>query len=438
MNNPWYTKLGFYSNPFSIKPAAFHDELVAYDLNYIYIKIDNGEMLFIDGTFGTGKTTILKNIINRYKGNRKVIYYNFNKAEKELNLTKLLDGAGSIINRVIGVKPQNVILLLDEVTSISKSDGNSILRFYESGNIKSVILVNHDYYSVKLPAEIESQLEGNVIRTAQLSLGEAVTLIRKRIGDIHLLSDAMIKKIFELSTKNPRKLLENCEDICKCAVEAGSSTVESEHIYDALGLKNPKSVSAKKSRAKKESKPFEQKEALVTDEPGMAAEAVETSPVIAKEKKKRTAPKKKAAAKTAVTPKRQKPLVSKNRGKNTLDLGVQKQAISKRVVSAAKKGVEKTLDLEVQEPVLNEKIESMQQIEEPEENKEFDDKKVKKFKKNRLLDDTHGASIVPNEAENEENAVPAQDNASEPQSENKENNRKKGKDVPEYNIVFYN
>jgi len=30
----WYKKLGFHNNPFSIKPAAFRDELVAYDMPF--------------------------------------------------------------------------------------------------------------------------------------------------------------------------------------------------------------------------------------------------------------------------------------------------------------------------------------------------------------------------------------------------------------------
>ena len=63
--NLWYKKLGFHNNPFNIKPGAYDNELVAYNMPYIYKKIDNGDMVFIEGYYGSGKTTILKNIINK-------------------------------------------------------------------------------------------------------------------------------------------------------------------------------------------------------------------------------------------------------------------------------------------------------------------------------------------------------------------------------------
>ena len=43
---PWYDKLGFASNPFSIKPAALKNEVIAYDMSYIYSKIDKGDLTF--------------------------------------------------------------------------------------------------------------------------------------------------------------------------------------------------------------------------------------------------------------------------------------------------------------------------------------------------------------------------------------------------------
>ena len=59
----WYKEYGFHNNPFSIKPAAFHSKVIGYDLSEIFDKVDNGKVLFIEGKFGFGKTTILKHII---------------------------------------------------------------------------------------------------------------------------------------------------------------------------------------------------------------------------------------------------------------------------------------------------------------------------------------------------------------------------------------
>ncbi|MBN2422817.1 ATP-binding protein [Candidatus Woesearchaeota archaeon] len=320
MSEIWYRKLGFYNNPFSIKPARFHDELIAYDLNYIYKKIDNGEMLFIDGTYGTGKTTILKNIINRYRGRRRVVYYNYNKGEKKFDIRKLLRGANSFVNRVIGLTPKNVILLLDEITNLNKSHAKSILGFYNSGNIKSVIFVNHDYYNVSLPDEIEEKLDGNIIRTAELSSQEAVDLVRRRIGNIAIISDSMIKKIFLLSDKNPRKLLENCEDICRYAVDFGDDEVIMEHVKHILGLtevkKKPKQTK-KEQKQKKEQEPEKKRQSRFKKNKLLEATKGQTivpKEVLEPEKKKEVlSPEKEPVQQEEKKPKPEEPVIAEEK-----------------------------------------------------------------------------------------------------------------------------
>ena len=47
----WYHELGFFDNPFSIKPAAFHNELMGQDqmLKEINKKIKDSSMVLISG-----------------------------------------------------------------------------------------------------------------------------------------------------------------------------------------------------------------------------------------------------------------------------------------------------------------------------------------------------------------------------------------------------
>jgi len=61
----WYHKLGFFNNPFSVKPVVFHDEVIGYDqtMREIIEKIMDSNIVFISGEYGTGKTTALKGII---------------------------------------------------------------------------------------------------------------------------------------------------------------------------------------------------------------------------------------------------------------------------------------------------------------------------------------------------------------------------------------
>ncbi len=235
MNDLWYRKLGFYSNPFSIKPAAFDNELVAYDMSFVYKKIENGEMVFLEGDYGSGKTTILKNIISRFRGKNKIIYYSFNASEDGFNLSQLLNGANSLLRRVAGFKIKNIIMLLDEVHTMKATDAKKLLKPYEDGTIKSVVFVSHDYGLTSFPEEYKKLLNGNIIKTINLTAQEAIALVKKRIGNLDLLSDKMIAKIFLLSDKNPRRLLEYCEDLSRYALEMGDNKVTDYHITEVLG-----------------------------------------------------------------------------------------------------------------------------------------------------------------------------------------------------------
>ncbi len=228
----WYKKLGFHNNPFSIKPAAFRDELVAYDMPYIYKKITNGEILFVEGEYGTGKTTILKNIIRRFRGENRIIYYSFNTGD--FNLNALLDGANSFFRKVAGLRVKNIIMLLDEVETLKNQEAKQLLNYYRDGTIQSIVFVSHDYDHVKFPSEVETFLNGNILRTVDLSLNEALDLVKTRIGGINILSDNMAVKLFKLANKNPRRFFAYCEDVIKYAVEIGDDEVSDFHVNEIL------------------------------------------------------------------------------------------------------------------------------------------------------------------------------------------------------------
>jgi energy-coupling factor transporter ATP-binding protein EcfA2 len=254
MDELWYRKIGFQSNPFSIKPAAFNNELIAYDMSFIHKKIEKGELIFIEGEYGTGKTTILKNVISHFKGKNKIIYYSFNDGRK-FNLKSLINGANSLLRKVTGLKIKDMILLLDEVHTMNKSDVQKIMSYYRDGTLKSVVFVTHDYSLVHFPDEVESLLDGNIIQTVNLSIPEAVALVKKRISGVDLLSDTMIAKLFNLSKKNPRRLLSYCEDVSRYAVEMGDYKVTDQHIKEVLGdvAKTKKKAKPAKKRSKKKS-----------------------------------------------------------------------------------------------------------------------------------------------------------------------------------------
>ncbi len=284
MSDIWYKKIGFYSNPFSIKTGDYDNELVAYDISSVYKKIDKGQMLFIEGDYGSGKTTILKKIISEFRGKNKLIYYSFNSGDAVFNLKELLNGANSLMRKIIGVNEKNIIMLLDEVHLMKANDAKKLLIPYKEGTIKSIVFVSHDYDYVVFPEEIKPMLNGNIIKTINLSAQEAILLVRKRIGQLDTLDDKSISKIFLLAKKNPRRLLEYCEDVLKYAIEIGDDKVTDYHIGEVLGYL----IKEKKKRFEKARR---NSEVIVEEKTGKKEEE------LIKPKIKKTLPKKEKSEK---------------------------------------------------------------------------------------------------------------------------------------------
>ena len=108
----WYQMLGFYNNPFSIKPAAYHNEILGHNgsVDEVLDKIRAGSVLFLDGEYGNGKTTMLRKMINECGGKKKVVYYSCNRSEDGLDVGRLADGGRGALGRVCGSWSDNLQL----------------------------------------------------------------------------------------------------------------------------------------------------------------------------------------------------------------------------------------------------------------------------------------------------------------------------------------
>ena len=106
--------------------------------------------------------------------------------------------------------------------------------------------------------------------------------MRKRIGNIELLSDKVIIQLFLLADKNPRRLLEFCEDVSRYAAEIGDDKVLEFHIKEVLDeiYKRKNRKAAKKPKESKVPKEIKEKTPEVEVEiqpiPELSAEEVQT------------------------------------------------------------------------------------------------------------------------------------------------------------------
>ena len=250
MEELWYRKLGYYSNPFSIKPAPFTNEVIGYNLKNIFNKIDNGKIFFVEGAYGVGKTTLLKHIIHRYGGQGKVIYYSCS-LERRMDVRDLIMGAGSFFQRTLGIKKHDLIFLVDEAQDLQLSDSNELFQAYKHGYLKSIVFVGVNVNRNSLVQEVEKLLEGNIINLPAISQENAVDMVKKRLGDLDFLPPDVIREIYVRSAKNPRRLLELCEDLCREAVSRGISKIRRKDVELIPNIPSKPRAAKKRTKAKR-------------------------------------------------------------------------------------------------------------------------------------------------------------------------------------------
>ncbi len=253
MNETWYWKLGFSANPFSIKPAALTSEVVGRQMQPILEKVESGSIQFIEAPLGSGKTTILKGIISRFKGKKKLIYCSCINGER-LEVKELLKNA-TLKGRLFGELSKGMIFLIDEAQNLMMEDSLAITEMMAGGNIKSVAFFGTGYHERLLTEELSKSLNGNVTVLSTLSPEDAVALVRHRIGNLKLVPDYVIREVYARSNCNPRRFLQNCEELCRKAVELSINELtvtDVAHLLKSLELAAPRRKREKKLLPAKE------------------------------------------------------------------------------------------------------------------------------------------------------------------------------------------
>ena len=103
-----------------------------------------------------------------------------------------------------------MILLLDNVNNLSKKNNERIKYYYDQNYLRSVVFTCIRYSRTRFSDSLKDRIGSRIIKLNPLSEGDAIELIRNRIGNSKLLTDELIIEIFRRSQKNPKKLLENC------------------------------------------------------------------------------------------------------------------------------------------------------------------------------------------------------------------------------------
>lgn len=233
--NAWYKKLGFKENPLSIKPKDGEKLLGNEDkINKIIDSVEKGRLILVEGDYGFGKSTLLKRIIDRFKGEYRIIYYSCNRKNASIDYDKMLINAGSPFHRLFRIKKKHVILLLDEAQDMNIKDKKLLLSYFDDGYFHSIVLVSNGNQPDFSDKEFKERIGNEHYVLTRPNEELALKLVRDRIGNLELISDEIIKKVYKHS-KNPRQLLEDIEDLCRFAVENNKDKISEEDVKEVLG-----------------------------------------------------------------------------------------------------------------------------------------------------------------------------------------------------------
>jgi Cdc6-like AAA superfamily ATPase len=228
----WYEELDFDENPLDTNPIRFADKLVGMEeiIDELAYRAGAGSMVFIEGKKGLGKTALLWSIIRKYRGHGRVIYVDCGKIEKELNIEKLLVQRNGISGVIFGKKPKDMILLLDNVSALSKTNMERIKFFFDEGYLLSAVFTGTDYESVKFSKSIKDRIGKRIIRLKELEPYQAVSLVRNRIGNTEMITDDLIELAFAKAGKSPLVLLEKLDIIFGKAIESKKEKLTKEDL----------------------------------------------------------------------------------------------------------------------------------------------------------------------------------------------------------------
>jgi predicted AAA+ superfamily ATPase len=228
----WYEELDFDENPFDTNPTKFSDKMVGVEdvMEDLIYRVNAGSIVFLEGRKGMGKSSILWNVIKRYRGSGRVIYVDCEKLEAKLNIEELIKSKDGFFSRLMGNMPRNMILLLDNVSELSKRNMERIKFFFDEGYIHSAIFTGEAYANVKFSKSLKDRIGRRVITLKDLEPYMAVNLIRNRIGDTEMISDELIEDVYAKSGKSPLTFLENMETLFSQAAEAKKDKITKEDL----------------------------------------------------------------------------------------------------------------------------------------------------------------------------------------------------------------
>jgi hypothetical protein len=238
----WYHRFDYKANPFERDPFKTNYTFINHvnflqDLLYL---VKSGSIFAIQAPEGGGKTMMLRQIVENFKGKTKIAYVDARKIGEELDIEEIIDKKGSpIIGTLFKRKPKQMILLLDNVESLSSKNCEKIKYYFDQNYLHSVVFATQNYDEFQISRSLRDRIMNQVFELPNINKFDALRIVRNRFQDAFFLGDEAIFKIYQQSNSNIKFTLRNCEKVCRFVVNEGRGEVLVKYINMILKKKTP-------------------------------------------------------------------------------------------------------------------------------------------------------------------------------------------------------
>lgn len=181
----WHKSFGYTFNPFEYNPLKVSDRLYGYEeeLSRLLYWVESGSIGLIQGVKGSGKTRLLRAIIDSFGGRGKIVLLDGDKINPDLDISNVLLKNQSATRKALKKYPKNMILLIDNAKALTREAYKRLQFFFDQGYIKSIIFVANDKSDLELPKSMEDRLGSRVITTKALDREKELEMVFFRQGD---------------------------------------------------------------------------------------------------------------------------------------------------------------------------------------------------------------------------------------------------------------
>ena len=222
----WYEKQGYPTDPFDWKIPVAMEKISglgthAGDVTY---NIQAGNMALIHGSEADGRKILLLAAIEKFRGEKKVIYFDCSK--ESVDVKKLMQKRYGLIGRMFNLTPKGMILLLDNFKGLDAREIQRAKHYFDNNYLHAIVFAGE---RAELPPNISDRVGGRIIRLSPMTSRDCLDLVRDALGNLKFLQPHVIEKIRGKSS-GIESFLKNCGKACAAATRDRADVVGEKHL----------------------------------------------------------------------------------------------------------------------------------------------------------------------------------------------------------------